>query len=234
MAIYETAFEIEVKSDHSPVTQADRVVNDLLMEKIQMRYPQSEFITEESVNAPYETRKDWESFWLIDPLDGTKEFIKRNGEFTINVALIEFGIPVFGIVYAPAARQLFYGLKGRGSFEFLDGRSQILPRERTEFQKIKTVALSRSHLNERTLQFLKEFHNLSPIREVYSGSSLKMCMVASGEADIYPRFGPTMEWDTAAAHAVVMYAGKEIREVGTGLPLRYNKPDLRNPDFIAQ
>jgi 3'(2'), 5'-bisphosphate nucleotidase len=242
LKVYNSAdFEVEKKGDGSPLTLADRVSNQVLTEglKTLSNYP---ILSEESKRIPYGERKNWERFWLIDPLDGTKEFIKRNGEFTVNVALVERGKPVWGAVYAPAINLLYYTEGDKAFKESPKGVKEIKVKKGVK-DKLKVV-VSRSHLNEETKNFLKLLEEVKEIEAVSIGSSLKICLVAEGEAHLYPRLGPTMEWDTAAAHAVLKAAGGEIYrypEGGISLPidfsslevLTYNKPDLLNPYFLA-
>jgi 3'(2'), 5'-bisphosphate nucleotidase len=187
-------------------------------------------LSEESAAAEYETRRLWRSYWLVDPLDGTKEFIKRNGEFTVNIALIEDGVPVMGVVHAPVLDVTYYAERGRGAF-VQRGDAPATPIRAVLHAKgepVKVVA-SRSHSDERTTALLAR---LGEHECVSMGSSLKLCLVAEGKAHLYPRLGPTMEWDTAAAHAVVNVAGGMVVD-SAGEPLRYNKPDLHNSEFFV-
>jgi len=221
---------VERKADDSPLTKADRTSHAILTRRLQERYPQIPVLSEEGEEIPYETRRTWRQFWLIDPLDGTKEFIHRNGEFTINIALIEDGYPVMGVVYVPALDLLYIGDRNIGC--------------RREFRGIKTslrlegaalsnggirVVHSRSHISDALRDFLE---TLPEHQAISRGSSLKFCAVAAGEADLYPRFGPTMEWDTAAGQAVVEAAGGIVVD-RNGSRLRYNKEDLHNPSFFV-
>jgi 3'(2'), 5'-bisphosphate nucleotidase len=191
-------------------------------------------------------RSWWSEFWLVDPLDGTKEFINRNGEFTVNIALIRDGKSSFGVVYAPVPNQLYVGHPERGAFlcsneknfsqhiDYLTQFAATLPKEETSEDSFRVVA-SRSHFNDETRAFVDAIDTGGrAVSLVNSGSSLKLCMVASGAADIYPRLGPTMEWDTAAAHAVVKAAGKNVYRVDDGLELEYNKENLLNPFFVVK
>ncbi|NPA53485.1 MAG: 3'(2'),5'-bisphosphate nucleotidase CysQ [Aquificae bacterium] len=232
--------EIEYKKDDSPITKADREAHRIISEGLKKvsDYP---ILSEEGKDIPYEKRKNWEYFWLVDPLDGTKEFIKRNGEFTVNIALIHKNKPVLGVVYAPAKDIFYYGGKKIGSFKKEKGKTFELPIEKEE-KDFLSLVVTKSHMNEETKAFLekleKKFKNL---KTVSIGSSLKICLVAEGKADIYPRIGPTMEWDTAAAHAVLNGAGGKIVQFQNtdienikNLPeLTYNKENLLNPYFIA-
>ncbi|MES2619580.1 MAG: 3'(2'),5'-bisphosphate nucleotidase CysQ [Bacteroidota bacterium] len=235
--IYARDFSVETKDDMSPLTEADKKSNEVILKGLKELSPEIPFISEETKLTPYEERKNWKQFWLIDPLDGTKEFIKKNGEFTVNIALIEDGVPVLGVVYVPAQSKTYYGVKGVGSFQSSSGNAQTAIKNDTHYaEKDKvTVVASRSHLSDETLQFVEDLKAQGKeVEFLSSGSSLKFCLVAEGAADVYPRFGPTMEWDTAAAHAVVMYAGKEVINYETKQPLVYNKQNLLNPWFIVE
>ena len=236
MKVYEKDFAVDYKDDKSPLTEADRLSNKVIIEKLLSRYPGSNVISEENKQLAYADRKDWDTLWLIDPLDGTKEFIKKNGEFTVNIALIENGVPTFGVVYAPVPDVLYYGIKGDGSYKISKGTSVKMHNEASYQSKdlVKVVA-SRSHMSDETLDFVSGIEKQGKKVDFLSiGSSLKLCLVAEGAADVYPRFGPTMEWDTGAAHAVALYAGRQVLNADTLLPLVYNKPNLLNPSFIVQ
>jgi 3'(2'), 5'-bisphosphate nucleotidase len=237
MRVYARDFEVEVKEDKSPLTEADKKANQIILDGLRKMFPDIPYISEETKLTDYNDRKHWKRFWLIDPLDGTKEFIKKNGEFTVNIALIEDCIPVIGVVHVPALNKTYYGAEGIGSFKLEDTHPPMPIRNETHYtQKDKVVVVgSRSHLSNEVLQFVEELRATG--KEVdfsSSGSSLKLCLVAEGKADVYPRFGPTMEWDTAAAQAVVMYAGKNVINFETKQPLVYNKQNLLNPWFIVE
>lgn len=238
-------YDVQLKKDKSPVTLADRQSDNLIKD---MFAPAGiPYFSEESEKAPYEERTEWERYWLVDPLDGTKEFIKRNGEFTVNIALIEDQTPVMGVIYVPVQKQLFFAVKGTGSYKMenvkekeqfsslndLVNRAEKLKSNR----KIKNfrIAGSRSHLSPETMDFIEKLQmEYGKADIVTKGSSLKFCMVAEGTADIYPRLGPTMEWDTAAGHAIALSAGCSIMQIDSGEPLLYNKPDLLNPWFVVK
>lgn len=236
-------FEIERKADNSPLTIADRKAHETIVSFLeQTPYP---VLSEEGKTIPYETRRGWDTLWIVDPLDGTKEFIKRNGEFTVNIALVENGLPVMGVIYVPATGVMYAGSRETGAvkltgFRFTgeDGRetceytSHALP-DAPEHTGCVVVA-SRSHMSEETAQFIEELKKHEPVELITSGSSLKICLVAEGAADIYPRFAPTMEWDTAAGHAIALAAGCQLYRYGSDEPLQYNKEDLLNPWFIAE
>lgn len=227
MSIYERPYKIAAKNDKSPITEADLAVDDLLVSFIRKHAPDVEIVTEErSINHAGTGLPD--VFFLIDPIDGTKEFIKKTGEFTINIGLIDHGEPVAGIVYAPALERMFVGQRGKFAYEIgADGTRKDLA-VRACGDEVMAVA-SRSHLTSETEKFLAD----NKIEHcVNAGSSLKFCCVAAGEADIYPRYGPTMEWDTAAAHAILAAAGGRVRTLD-GAELAYGKPEFKNPYFIA-
>ena len=215
------------KEDRSPVTLADEVAHDILVEGLRRIDPETPVVSEEEAAADFETRKGWNRFWLVDPLDGTKEFIKRRAEFTVNVALIERGEPVFGIVFAPALDLLYWAAKGEGAWrEEKDGPAERIYSETPAPGTPLTVVESLSHPSAELEEYLKTI----PVgRRVKAGSSLKFCWVAEGRADLYPRLGPTMEWDVAAGDCIYRQSGKAGERLS---PLTYNKPDLRNSSFI--
>lgn len=231
MEVYETDFDVEAKADQSPVTEADKRAEDLILrairEGITNDFP---LVGEESVAAGNSPVVGDRPFWLIDPLDGTKEFVSRNGEFTVNIALIESGIPTLGVVHLPVTGDTYMATRAGVFAQYgADGAAiQISCRSAPESGMIAMA--SRSHSTPEVDAYLE---GLPVAQRISSGSSLKFCRIAEGRADVYPRFGPTMEWDTAAAHAVLMYAGGEII-TAEGAPLRYGKPEFRNPFFIAR
>lgn len=234
--VYGQDFEVETKEDDSPLTEADRRANAVIIRELQEAYPKIPFISEETRATPYEERKDWERFWLIDPLDGTKEFVKRNGEFTVNIALVQGSRPVAGVVYQPVSGVVYHAVEGAGSFR-REGSGDRRLEGQPHYSELSqvTVVASRSHLTKEVEAFVEELR--AEGREVEflsSGSSLKLCLVAEGAASVYPRFGPTMEWDTGAAHAVAAEAGKRVLNHETGEPLVYNKENLLNPWFIVE
>lgn len=239
-------FEVEEKADETPLTLADRKSHEIIKGYLEKtKWP---LLSEEGRDIPYNDRKDWEYFWLVDPLDGTKEFIKKNGEFTVNIALVHLGDPVLGVVYAPYVGDLYFGEMDFGAYkvERMDAanpvfkdlndlmkRGDMLPR--TGHREKMVVVASRSHMNDDTQNYVDQLKERFGDTEFISkGSSLKLCMVAEGEADVYPRFAPTMEWDTAAAHAVALAAGFQVTQKDEVTPLRYNKEDLTNPWFIVK
>ncbi len=235
LEVYGEDFAVKRKTDHSPVTEADLRAHRLITQRLCSRWPDTPVLSEEAAEkTPYEVRKHWTSFWLVDPLDGTKEFIKRNGQFTVNIALVEHGRPAAGFVYAPVTETAYYGTAA-GAFKVTAGERITLPSKTAAPDGTLRVVASLSHSNRETELFLEEARGrYKSVKLVAMGSSLKICLVAEGAADVYPRFGPTMEWDTAAAHAVVRAAGRDIYEFETREPLRYNKPDLHNPWFVVE
>ena len=229
MAVY--ALEessVSHKADQSPVTAADHAAHQVLAEQLQPLLPGCPVVSEED-EASHAQRQSAGRFWLIDPLDGTKEFIARNGEFTVNIALIEDGRSVLGVVFAPATGELFWGGPGLGAFRQRGEETVSIAVASAQADDVCRVVVSRSHLDAETQAVIDR---LGPVSLVRAGSSLKFCRVAEGAADIYPRMGPTCEWDTAAAQAVLEGAGGVVLDVH-GAPLRYGKPALLNPFFIA-
>ncbi len=238
-------WQVERKADNSPLTLADRRAHAVIAPALaETNIP---LLSEEGSHAPYAERKDWQQLWIVDPLDGTKEFIKRNGEFTVNIALVENGTPVLGVIFVPVSRRLYYGVVGEGAFvcenvpaDFSDGtplaalKWQTLPQPKDGRTQMVVVA-SRSHLSAETEAFIENLRSRFGEVDLRSaGSSLKICLVAEGAADIYPRLAPTMEWDTAAGHAIVLAAGGEMTDAESGTPVRYNKENLLNPFFIVR
>ncbi|MBK8505301.1 MAG: 3'(2'),5'-bisphosphate nucleotidase CysQ [Saprospiraceae bacterium] len=224
-------FEVDYKSDASPLTAADRAANDIIIEGLK-RLPEGfPIISEESKMIPYEERKHFDYCWLVDPLDGTKEFIKRNGEFTVNIALVKSGDPVAGIIYVPVTGACYFAAQEFGAWRLDKEADKALQCKPFDIkQSGLRVLCSRSHLSSATKEYVDRLNNPSLVPQ---GSSLKFTVMAEGDGDVYPRIGPTMEWDTAAAHALLNEAGGGIVEFATGKPLTYNKPSLLNPDFVA-
>ncbi len=232
-------FNIETKGDSSPLTEADRKANEVIVARLKEAYPEIPILSEESKEVPYEERRGWKRFWLVDPVDGTKEFIKRNGEFTVNIALVEDGRPVWGGVARPTEGVIFFGGPEDGaSRRDRDGSVVRLDQsDKPHFRELDevTVVASRSHLTQEVTDLVEELKGQGKTVEFLSaGSSLKLCLVAEGKADVYPRFGPTMEWDTGAAHAVALGAGRRVNRADNGEPLAYNKENLLNPWFIVE
>lgn len=247
LAVYRSDFAVEAKDDRSPLTEADRQSHEIIADRLAgTAIP---VLSEEGRTIPHTERGQWPRLWIVDPLDGTKEFIKRNGEFTVNIALVENGRPVLGVVLAPERQVLYLGDSRRGAFR-VDAKALARFDENTPLDRILaearvlpdsdgasrpvTVIGSRSHGGpdlESFVRTIREKHG--SVDFVSAGSSLKFCLVADGSADIYPRLGPTMEWDTAAGQAVVEAAGGRVAVHGTDASLTYNRPELRNPFFIV-
>lgn len=220
-------FDVQLKGDDSPLTKADLAAHRVIVDGLSKLSEQYPVLSEESADISWGQRQQWQRYWLVDPLDGTKEFIKRNGEFTVNIALIENGEPVMGVVYAPVLDAMYVGERDNGAT--LNGTP--IQVEQNAPETLRIVG-SRSHASQETTDWLEQLDK--PYEMVPMGSSLKICLVAEGKADIYPRLGPTSEWDTAAAHAVLNAAGGSITTVD-GEPLRYNQKDsFLNPYFIAR
>lgn len=247
LKIYDTDFAVEIKSDKSPVTKADRTASDCIIRHL--KESNIEVLSEEDTLFDYQLRKTWKHIWIIDPLDGTREFVKRNGEFTVNIALIEDGEPVIGVIYSPVSRNLYFSSRESGSFkvnghdvleitnqkmnfEDLINKAKQMPLQ--NFPSKYTVVASRSHLssaiNERINKAKLEYKEVDVIN---TGSSIKFCLIAEGLAHEYPRFGNTMEWDTAAGQCIVEQAGGKVIDLMTNEKLRYNRENLCNNSFIA-
>lgn len=246
-------FETQLKSDNSPLTQADKRAH-LCIER-HLKKTGIPILSEEGKNIPYEERKNWKRFWMVDPLDGTKEFIKRNDEFTVNIALIENQQPILGVLAVPVTGVMYYAAKGLGTFKLKSSKfnvqswgtskpetwnekletknhepESLILKQETSNQKLTRVVASRSHMNDETKDFIAKLGNTEVVA---AGSSLKFMLLAEGKADIYPRFGPTMEWDTAAAHGILKELGIKVMTTDGKSELTYNKPNLLNPYFIA-
>lgn len=238
---------VEKKEDDSPLTRADKNAHNVIEKHL--LETQIPILSEEGASIPFEERKSWDSFWMVDPLDGTKEFIKRNGEFTVNIALIKDGKPVLGVVYVPVTEELYWGnvleekaFKKTGNSASVElsnkshrsSRWSVTGGHRARMSgkdgAVVKIVCSRSHMNDETHLFMQQFEGTE---EVSMGSSLKFLKIAEGVADIYPRFGPTMEWDTAAAHGVLASCGYHIKEAEEYSELGYNKENLLNPHFVA-
>jgi 3'(2'), 5'-bisphosphate nucleotidase len=240
MKIYKNEIEVVFKDDESPLTVADQQANACIENKLKpFGIP---IISEETKQLPYEVRKNWNICWIVDPLDGTKEFIKKNDEFTVNIALVENGQPKFGVIFAPALNELYYGLVDENvaykasitptttAADVMNTAKAIAPaKDETELR----VVGSRSHMNEETTQFMAQLEQQSgkKVTIISKGSSLKLCLVAEGAADVYPRFAPTMEWDIAAGHAICNAVGLKVMQQNSKDELQYNKENLLNPYF---
>ena len=228
---------IEFKDDNSPLTIADKASNEIIVDKLEKLNPSIPILSEEGKNIPYSTRKTWDKFWLIDPLDGTKEFVNRNGEFTVNISLIENNLPILGVIYAPEKSLLYYGIKNNGSYKLItpDNINTL-----SEFKKINInnnttsnikIIGSRSHSNKDFQIWVEK--NFSQYEVISIGSSLKLCFLAEGTADIYPRLGPTSEWDIAAGHIILEEAGGKLKSFDNTDILYNTKENIINPNFLA-
>lgn len=246
LQVYESSsYDSELKEDNSPLTEADKAASLIINKHLEPTgIP---IINEEIKNKPYNERKSWTQCWIVDPLDGTKEFIKRNGEFTVNIALCSINGPNIGVIYVPVSRELFYtNIKGTAAYKtklgqnhkldfdsLFQSKDQIKP-SMPNTNSIRVVG-SRSHMNSDTQLFIEELKNKYEVVEIVSkGSSLKFCLVAEGKADVYPRFAPTMEWDTAAGQAICEAVGLKVISKETDKPLKYNKENLLNPYFVVR
>ncbi|AOM79603.1 3'(2'),5'-bisphosphate nucleotidase CysQ [Pedobacter steynii] len=221
-------FQITSKKDNSPLTAADQVAHEIIMKGLRSLHPDIPVLSEEGADIPHEIRKDWSLYWCVDPLDGTKEFINRNGEFTVNIALMENNEPVMGVIYSPVLNVIYYGSLGEGSFKMTPGAPAepiFVGKEKSNW----TAIGSRSHSDPDEEEVLKEF----PVTDKLSiGSSLKFCLIAEGKAHVYYRKGPTMEWDTAAGQAIAVSAGATMLNA-LKEKFCYNKPNLLNPGFFC-
>ncbi|MEO0447578.1 MAG: 3'(2'),5'-bisphosphate nucleotidase CysQ [Verrucomicrobiota bacterium] len=237
LEVYQREFTVEEKEDRSPLTEADQKANDIILAALEKAYPEIPAISEETKALPFSERTSWKRCWLVDPLDGTKEFIKKNGEFTVNIALVEEGIPVAGVVYQPVTDTLYEGEESIGARKTVGSDSPTPLQGGSHYKTLDTVRVvaSRSHMSAETEEFVSGLRREGKEVELTSaGSSLKLCLVAEGKADVYPRFAPTMEWDTAAAHAVAHFAGRKVVHWQTKESLAYNKEDLLNPWFLVE
>lgn len=226
---YQEEVDVMKKDDDSPLTKADLAAHHVIVDALKKLDPGTPVISEESGIPDYEQRKDWTKFWIVDPLDGTKEFIKKNGEFTVNIALIDKGEPVLGVVYVPDKKTIYYASKKNGSYKQVgvDEPQRIFSSSSRKDDGL-TVVQSRSHGSDKLVEELQQ-RGLNVQKTIPAGSSIKFCLVAEGAADIYPRMGPTMEWDVAAGDCVYRYSAREGQHES---PLKYNKPDLKNGAFI--
>ncbi|MEG9295975.1 3'(2'),5'-bisphosphate nucleotidase CysQ [Mangrovibacillus sp. Mu-81] len=245
MDVYAQDFNVEIKGDNSPLTQADKRAHNVIMSGLKGIDPRIPVLSEEGREILYNERKEWTQFWLVDPLDGTKEFIKKNGEFTVNIALIDDKYPSIGIIYAPALDVFYFGVVGEGAYKLGNASKAEISNEEELLQKsvrlpelkdndvIRAVA-SRSHMSEDTQVFIKELEaKHGEVEVVSSGSSLKFCLVAEGKADFYPRYAPTMEWDTGAGQAIVEAAGGSVSRHEDNERFYYNRENLLNGWFLA-
>lgn len=250
LKVYDTAFAVEYKSDDTPLTQADQNASDKIIELLtDTNIP---VLSEEGEHFVYEKRKALQQLWIVDPLDGTKEFVKRNGEFTVNIALVQNNRSVLGVIYSPVFKDLYFAAEGVGSFKI--NRHDLIPvlndihgfsldrlillakkLPLKQYPEVYTLVASRSHLSKEIYAYLEDKKaKHGEVNIVNTGSSIKMCWVAEGIADEYPRYGPTMEWDTAAGQAILENAGCELIDLNTNAPMKYNRPELRNNSFVAR
>ncbi len=230
LQIYSEDFSVTYKNDNSPLTIADQQANEII--EGYLSKTNIPILSEEGKLTDYKVRKNWELLWIVDPLDGTKEFVKRNGEFTVNIALVKDGVPILGVIFVPVKGWLYYG-SPKGSYREIDDEKVLLPlaKKSTVFK----VVGSRSHQSPETKEYFENIQEKKENVEIVSmGSSVKICLVAEGSADVYPRFAPTMEWDTAAGHAIAKYAGKKLIDLQTKQEMVYNRPRLTNNWFIVE
>ena len=230
MEVYASGFDVAIKDDASPLTAADLAANRIIVEGLERLTPDLPVLSEESAKVPWDVRRHWPTYWLVDPLDGTREFVKRNGEFSVNIALVHLGAPVLGVVQAPVGGQVWHAVRGEHAYR-RDGQRDTQLHARIPAAAPLQVEASRSHRDPRTQGVLER---MGAIETVGLGSSLKFCRIAEGGLDVYPRFGPTSEWDTAAGQCVLHAAGGVLLAADTGKPFRYNRREtLLNGDFIA-
>lgn len=243
LEVYSRDFNVETKADNSPLTEADQQSHHAIKDALaETGIP---LLSEEGKQMSFDERKGWDTFWLIDPLDGTKEFIKKNGEFTVNIALIKNGTPILGVVYVPVTGMLYFGTEDNGSYCFntnntagqttdeMIAGAQKLPI--TSTNGTYTIVASRSHNTPETETFIEERRKIhGDVNLISAGSSIKLCLVAEGKAQVYPRLAPTMEWDTAAGHAVAKFAQCNVYNYTTNTELQYNKENLLNPWFVVE
>lgn len=244
LEVYDTDFQVETKKDSSPLTLADQKSHEIIVKHLSQSYPSIPILSEEGQHLPFEEREKWNTLWIVDPLDGTKEFVNRNGEFTVNIALAHNRKPILGVIYVPIKDEMYFSNQ-LGAFKVNEYSTHQITSEKDLLAvsaKINVghegpyiVVASRSHLSPETEAFvgnLKKEHG--EVDMISAGSSLKFCLVAEGKANVYPRFAPTMEWDTAAGQAIVEAAGGEVVDAKTNLPLLYNKEQLVNSWFIVR
>jgi len=235
LEIYKQDFSVELKSDNSPLTIADKKSNDIIVAALKNIDASIPIISEENKLLEYEIRKSWTKCWIVDPLDGTKEFIKKNGEFTVNIALVENGIPILGVVHVPAQQIIYYAEIGKGSYKLENNITSILKIRPLAQDGVLKIVGSRSHQTPELLEYVAQQKlKFAAVDFVAAGSSLKFCLLADGKADVYPRLGPTMEWDTCAGQIVATEAGAEVLRFDNLQSLTYNRQDLLNPFFIVK
>lgn len=228
LSIQSRDFEVSYKEDHSPLTEADMTSNEMILNFLRSKTSVENVISEENKSIPYSDRKDWDYYWLIDPIDGTKEFSKGGDDFCINIALCKDDEPVFGYVARPSTGDQYYAIQGRGAFK----NGDRIFTERPLSNNLRVVA-SKSHMNDETQNFIDNLSESYGVEIVNIGSSLKFCLIAEGQADVYPRFGPTMEWDTCAPQIIAEESGANVFLASNLSPMVYNKENLLNPFFIV-
>lgn len=235
LEIYKQDFTVETKSDNSPLTIADKTANKIIVDGLLQLDNSIPIISEENKLIDFSIRKNWTECWMVDPLDGTKEFIKKNGEFTVNIALIKNGIPVLGVVHVPAQNITYYAEKDKGCFKIENGITSTLKIRELASDGVLKIVGSRSHQTPELLEYVEQQKlKYANVDFVAAGSSLKFCLLADGKADVYPRLGPTMEWDTCAGQIVATEAGAEVIRYDNNEPLLYNRENLLNPYFIVK
>ena len=222
---------VDYKADNSPLTLADKASNEIIVEELKQSFTDIPILSEEEKSISYSKRRQWDKFWLVDPLDGTKEFIKRNGEFTVNIALIENGFPVLGLIYAPVLDKLYLGDLKNGKSHLINENGKEVNLRVNNRDSDRIAVGSRSHSSDEEINLLK---NYNVVDTISVGSSLKFCMIAEGKADIYYRHGPTMEWDTGAGQAIVEVAGGSVDYMETNSRFSYNKENLLNGSFLVK
>jgi 3'(2'), 5'-bisphosphate nucleotidase len=231
MEVYNSSFTVHLKSDDSPVTRADMISNKIITDGLKLITPGVPVISEETSILPYEERRLFKDLWILDPLDGTREFVKKNGEFCISLALVNCGRPVAGFIYAPVSGELWYALKGSGSYREKDHSIVQLPFDAND--GVMKIVISRSHHNETEKEWIEKIAATHNAETIIQGSAIKFCRLAESTVSVYPKFGSINEWDVAAGDIILEEAGGIIIETATGKPPRYNKPALKQPHFIA-
>lgn len=235
LEIYKQDITVETKSDNSPLTIADKNANEIIVAGLKELDNSIPIISEENKLTDYSERKNWTKCWIVDPLDGTKEFIKKNGEFTVNIALVENGIPILGVVHVPAQHITYHAEKDKGSFKIESGQTKKLTIRKLAEDGVLKIVGSRSHQTPELLEYVvQQKAKFANVDFVAAGSSLKFCLLAEGKADVYPRLGLTMEWDTCAGQIVATEAGAEVLRCDNNQPLLYNRENLLNPFFIVK
>lgn len=236
MTVFQTEITPTFKKDKTPVTKADLAAHNIIITRLSQLTPHIPVLSEESAPIPYKTRKTWQAFWLVDPLDGTKEFLKHSREFTVNIALIENNTPVLGVIHAPALNLTYYASRSEGAFKQNDNsgkKIRLAKKPPSDFSTLRIIGSS-SHRSKGFEKYVKKMRShYNQVQVTHTGSSLKFGLIAENKADVYPRLSPTSEWDTAAGHAVAKYAGRSVINLKTKEELLYNKKNLSNPEFLV-